>query len=359
MHRIFLLSALLLALLGCGSSKPVAQLPPVAEQVWRQVDTDIVAASKQAAGQANQYARANMERWMDLVYQRTEAEFIPWYTGYWTQQWLTMKVAWYQLGSDSTSTRLATYLQEEYQEQVLDPVGKDIDPSRVMAQTAALYVQGLSAQLPIIAERYGVPPSQFDQHLQSIAAIALAPPAEHNASLYQLMQAKSLEKLPAYAALLTRINQAGAGSGKSAAGVSSVAQRASEKLEAQVVTRSASSTAAAAVGKVAGLVLSVGVAGFGMLMHEAERPEMTLQVRQTLNAAFDEEWLNLMRNRESGVQAGVYYLSTQVEASLTKRLARDWPSVPLAPGIAAPIALPLQYRRNEPPPRRNYWEAYP
>jgi hypothetical protein len=296
-----------------------------------------------------------MERWMDLVYQRTEVEFIPWYTGYWTQQWLTMKVAWYQLASDPTAERLTRYLREEYQEQVLDPVSEQTDPQQVMSQATAQYIQQLSASLPVIAQRYAVPQAQFDQHLQDIPAIALAPPANHSASLYQLTQAKAVDQLPAYGALVARIKQAGAQAGRPDIGMSSVAQRASEKLEAQVVTKGVSSSAAAVVGKAAGLLISVGVAGVGMIMHESERPEVEIQVRKTLNAAFDEEWLRLLRNRRSGVLAGVYYLSDQVEGSLGKRVPQP---VPAAPGIPAPYQPPLQFNYRHSPEHASESEAY-
>jgi hypothetical protein len=47
-----------------------------------------------------------MERWKLLVRERAEADFIPWFSSYWTQQWLTAKVAWYKLGSDDATLAL-------------------------------------------------------------------------------------------------------------------------------------------------------------------------------------------------------------------------------------------------------------
>ncbi len=347
---------LLGVLTGCAS-EPAPEPPPVliSAQTWQQIDVDIVVASTQAKGQAEGYARVGMEHWMDLVYQRTEDAFIPWYTSYWTQQWLTMKVAWYQLGADSTANRLTRYLQEEYLEQVLLPVAEELDPEVLKNQATTLYVQRLAEQLQSLPQRYRVPQVQFDQHLQGIPAISLAPPATRNASLYQLLHAQpSIGKLPAYVALIDRINQAGTRSGASAQGVSTVAQLASERLEAQVATRGASSSAAALMGKVAGMVLSVGVAGVGMVMHEYERPEMAVQVRQALNEAFDDAWLELLRNRRSGVLAGVYYLSEQVEGSLSQRVSLPLP----AAGISAPGKPALQFNEKRSAEPVNYWEAF-
>jgi hypothetical protein len=63
-------------------------LPPA---VWQRIDQDIIEASAAAAGSANDYARRSMRVWKEQVQQRTENDFIPWFTGYWTQQWLTLR----------------------------------------------------------------------------------------------------------------------------------------------------------------------------------------------------------------------------------------------------------------------------
>src|SRR5512135_1652373 len=199
-----LIVAVLVALAGCATAEHAPDLPPpvpISESTWRQVDSDVGAASRAATEQAKNDARASMERWRDRVRQRTEADFIPWFTGYWTQQWLAIKVAWYKLstgeGTDPAVKRLATYLQEQYQDRVLDPVAREIDPEAVRAQATKLYVQLLGEQLQEIRRRYGVPPDQFDRHLKDIPAIALAPPPAHSASLYQIVHADPIAGLPA------------------------------------------------------------------------------------------------------------------------------------------------------------------
>jgi len=188
-----LIVALMVALAGCATPDRAPDLTPpvlISESTWRQVDRDIVAASLAATGPVENYARGSMESWKGLVYQRTDADFIPWFTSYWTQQWLSMKVAWYKLSAgketDPTVDRLATYLQEEYHNHVLDPVAKEIDPEVVMKQATKLYVQLLGERLQGIPQRYGVPLDQFDRRLQDIPAIALAPPAAHSPQRFAL-----------------------------------------------------------------------------------------------------------------------------------------------------------------------------
>ena len=110
--------------------------------------------------------------------------------------------------------------------------------------------------------------------------------------------------------------------------LSSVAQRTSEKLESTLPVRGAASATAAAVGRVAGMMISLVVTGVGALMHDSERPEMVEQLRVILNVALDEEWATLLENRASGVMAGVYYLAEQIESSVR---ATDAPPGPYEP----------------------------
>ncbi|RJG14306.1 hypothetical protein D3879_01695 [Pseudomonas cavernicola] len=350
-----LIVVLMVALAGCATPDRAPDLTPpvlISENTWRQVDRDIVAASLAATGSVKNYARRSMESWRDRVYQRNEAEFIPWFTSYWTQQWLTIKVAWYKASTgaetDPAASRLATYLQEQYHDRVLEPVAKEIDPDAVMELAMKLYVQLLDKQFQGIAQRYGVPLDQFDRRLKDIPAIALAPPPAHSASLYQILHADPIDSLPAYVALVDRIRNAagGTGAGPSDASISSLAKRTSEKLEATLVPRGAASAAAAAVGEVAGMMISIAAAGFSAILHENERPEMVEQLRVILNVALNDEWRSLMENPATGVMGGVNYLSGQIEGNLTKTVTLPVKFEPVPREVPLPGEQPLQDGRS-------------
>ncbi|MDF0733604.1 hypothetical protein P0Y43_23225 [Pseudomonas entomophila] len=317
------LLCLLLALAGCAGKRPAAPPPPSAlpPAVWQQIDQELIEASVAATGSANDYARRSMRVWREQVQQRTESDFIPWFTGYWTQQWLTLKVAWYKMnsgeGTDPPEKRLALYLQQQYHERVIEPVAEQINPEGIRDRASELYLQLLGQQLPAIIQRHNAPPEQFSQRLNRIPAIALGPPTARDATLYQLLRAPSLAQQPAWQALRQHLHdQASKAPGQTEVGLSSVATRASEKLGATLAPRGVASAVAAAVGKAAGAMISVAVAGFGMMTHDREHPQMVEQLRVILNVALNEEWRELMENRQSGAMAGVYYLSGQVEDGL-------------------------------------------
>jgi hypothetical protein len=109
---------------------------------------------------------------------------------------------------------------------------------------------------------------------------------------------------------------------------------------ARLATSGGASAAAAAVGGVAGVVISLGAAGFGAIRHEQERPEMEAQLRESLDAALDDLWHSLMEDPATGVMAGVHHLSEQLEGRLAQTLAQP---VELHP---APQEIPLA---SEPP----------
>jgi hypothetical protein len=335
-----MLVALIVVLAGCATpERPQDSAPPVqiSERTWQQVDSDIANASSAATESAWDYARVALDHWISLVQMRTEADFIPWFGSSWTQQWLAIKMAWYKLdaeeGTDPTVKQLAAYLREQYHERVLAPVAKEIDPDVIREQATNYYVQILSNQLQEIQRRYGVASDQFDRRLKDISAIALAPDPAHSASLYQLVHADPIARLPAYEALIAQIREDAGGTGPSEARISPVAQQASEKLAARLITSGGVGAAAAVVGGMPGVMISLFAAGFGVMEHEKDRPKLEALLRKNLNPVLDDMWRDLMEDPATGVMAAVYYLSKQIEENLAKTVTQPLEFEPARPGI--------------------------
>jgi len=345
-----LVAILIPSLSGCALSDRVPDPPPpvyVSASTWWQVDRDINAASLAAVEEANLHAYDAVENWRARVHERTEADYIPWFSGYWTQQWLAIKVGWYKLGSEdgrnSAINRLSLYLQEQYHDRVLDPVAEEIDPSAVREQATARYVRVLGKQLREIPLRYGVPPDQFEKRLENIPAIALAPSATGDASLSQIVHADPLAGLPAYANLMAQIrkNADDAHSGLFDARIAPVARQTSERLVTRLATSGGASAAAAAVGGIAGVIISLGAAGIGVITHENERPEMEAQLREGLNGALHDMYLGLKHDPATGVMAGVLHISGQIEGTLAQTLVLPIRLEPLPGGAVLPEEQPV------------------
>jgi hypothetical protein len=320
-----LIVAVLVVLAGCVTAPRAPVETPqvmISPSTWQQVDREIVAASQSATEQTKIYARGAMDYWRTRVYQLTEENFIPWFSSYWTQEWLSMKVSWYTLSAqgeqDASEKRLAAYLLEQYQEKVLAPVAVEIDPDQILSLASAFYVDILKEDLQRISQRHGVPIAQLNGRIQKVPAIALGPPSARDASLYQVVYAERLNNLPAYAALLDKIHRAGGDKGVDSTdtAMAPVAKRASRRIEAEMAPRGAASAVAAAAGRLAGGLITVGVAGIRALIQASDRPDSEALIRSSLGNTFDKAWTKLVQNPTTGVMAGTLYMAGQIEGNL-------------------------------------------
>ncbi|MFJ7283588.1 hypothetical protein [Pseudomonas sp. NPDC099000] len=329
-----LIVAVMVVLAGCATPPRAPVVEPivvVSESTWRQVDQEIVAASQSATEQTKIYARGAMDYWRTRVYQLTEENFIPWFSSYWTQEWLSMKVGWYSLSAqgeqDASAKRLAAYLLEQYQKRVLAPVAVEIDPDAILGLATAFYVDIVQEELQRISQRHGVPMAQLNGRIQKIPAIALGPPSARDASLYQVVHTQPLNTLPAYAALIEKIHKAGGDKGvdSTETAMAPVAKRASQRMEAEMAPRGAASAVAAVAGKLAGALISVGVAGVRAIIQANDRPDSEALIRSSLGNTFDKAWTKLVQNPTTGVMAGTLYMASQIEGNLAG--SADVPSV--------------------------------
>jgi len=80
--------------------------------------------------------------------------------------------------------------------------------------------------------------------------------------------------------------------------------------------RGAASAVAAAAGKLAGALISVGVAGIRAIIQANDRPDSEALIRSSLGNTFDKAWIKLVQNPTTGVMAGTLYLAGQIEGNL-------------------------------------------
>jgi hypothetical protein len=115
---------------------------------------------------------------------------------------------------------------------------------------------------------------------------------------------------------------------------------------AKLAISSGASAAAAAVGGVAGMVISLGAAGFGVIAHENERSEMEAQLREELNPALDDMWHSLMEDPVIGVMGGVNHIAEQIEGSVASILTQPVRAQPLLHEDPIPAEPFLQDEEN-------------
>jgi hypothetical protein len=79
------------------------------------------------------------------------------------------------------------------------------------------------------------------------------------------------------------------------------------------------------LGGVAGMVISLGAAGFGAIAHAQEKPALEAQLRATLEVVQAEMWQQLVEDPASGVLAGVHDITEQIEHGLASARGERWP----------------------------------
>lgn len=333
------------ALGGCSHSPSQVEVPPaplfhVKPGVWRAIDEQILTASVHARNESEAYARVAMDEWQWRVSQRIDEVFIPWYSSYWTQQWIASRVAWYKLqyseGEATPEERLVNYLQEQFYAQVLEPVSSFVDPHTVMEDAAAGYLRELKGRIDQLPFEYRIPVAAFNQHLESIPAIAVLAVPRQDASLYEVLQAPDLSALLAYEALLVQIVAVNGATGTTPSPdrLQIVARRAVTKLVGTLVLRGGSTAASTIAGGFWGVLISAGAAAWGAVEHDHNKQGIEAQLRENLSAALDVMWLDLMEDQHGGVTAVVHHMSTQIEHAVFNPL-----QTPLIPYIPEPAEM--------------------
>ena len=339
-----LLVALVTVLSSCSyvPSRAVAPVPQYNIQpgTLRAIDKQILAASVHARHESEAYAQVAMGEWLWRVQQRIEDVFIPWYSSYGTQQWIDTKVAWYKLwyteGEATPEEQLVGYLQEQFYEQVLEPVRSFVDPHVVMADAADSYLRELEYRLDKLPLEYRIPVPAFNQHLESIPAIVVQAAPLLDVSLYDALQVADITGLPAYERLLSQtprdedVNSTMPLSDK----LDVVARRAVTKLSDSLVLRGSTMGASTIVGGFWGLVISAGATAWNVAEHNHDIPEMEAQLLVNLDAALDVMWQGLVEDQHDGVMALVHHMSTQIEQAVFHPL-----QAPLIPYTLEPAML--------------------
>lgn len=335
---------LVLAVYQGGCTRPTARIkaPPVPpyridSATLQTMNAHILAASGFAMHEAGAHARVSMDEWRERVRRRTRDVFIPWYSDYWTQQWIATRVAWYELqyaeGETTPEERLVGYLQEQFYTQVLEPVSDFVDPDSVMNETTGIYLRELKYRLDPLPPAYGIPVDAFNRHLDTIPAIVV-PPRE--ASLDAVLQVGDLSDMPAYAALLKQIASVDdtPGPQPSPDRLYAVARSAVTRLVDSLAVRGGAAAASTIVSGVWGVLISVGAGVWGALEHDQEKPMIEAQLRENLDAALEVMWQELVEDPQGGVAAVVHHINRHIENALTPP-----PQTPPPPPLREPARL--------------------
>jgi hypothetical protein len=331
----------LTVLAGCAGIEPEAPRSPEATQpvdpvVWRLVDDRLWTASLAARREALLYAKRALDGWMDRVRGRTETEFIPWYTSFATQQWLSFKSGWYAMSQSNEgptpAERLTRYLQREYYARVLEPISGEINPRVIMERAALGYLSEMRREIREVRREFQLPAQALDRRLDRVPAIRLAAQPPKEASLGDLVDAEAGDATtnPAFRALVSkvRLDEGGDATALGDHDFVPVTPDSAQALAERFGVRGGASAAALAAGGFGGLLISVGISAWQAMEHEQDKPAMAAELRKNLNRAMTGLRHDLLINPSSGIMSAVNHMGSRIENAL---FGRDRP-----PGVFGP-----------------------
>ena len=320
---LVVLLAAILAVKGCSQAPPKIETPElqynIEPETWRAIDRQILAASVHARHESDAYIRIAMDEWLWRVRQNIEDDFIPWYSDYMTQKWITTKIAWYKLwyteGEATPEERLVDYLQEQFYKRVLEPVSSYVDPYVVMVDTSSIYLREFKCLLDELPREYHIPEPAFGKHLESIPAIVVQEESIPDVSLYDALQTGDITGFPAFKALLSHVPAKGSVDKHAPLTdrLHIIARRAVTELADSLALRGGTTAASTMIGGIWGVVISAGATIWDVNKHDHNKLELEAQLYDNLDAALDLMWQGLVEDKESGVMALVHHISTQVE----------------------------------------------
>ena len=84
---------------GSGNSSPprVVTKPVVSQVDWKKVDADVAEVLQRGRIAAEAAAGERLDTWIAKNMERVDADFLPWYFSYWTQQELGLKSLLYEV----------------------------------------------------------------------------------------------------------------------------------------------------------------------------------------------------------------------------------------------------------------------
>jgi hypothetical protein len=300
------------------------------------VEREIVLASLTGRGEATGYARQAVAAWLDRVRQHSEQEFIPWYTSYWTQEWLMLKLALHgHDGADqqsAASRELAKYLQAKFASQVLEPASEPTGPGGILRQATAIYLRALRTAVAQAGQRHRLPARALRAWLEQVPAIAPAASGLRGVSLGELLAAEPTLQVAAYDGLLQRIAGGGAAFDRrmTDAELLPAACAVADAFVERIAARGGSA-AATVIGGPVGAVISLGLGGWSYAQHEQDRPQLEAKLREQLLGVRGRWYRELLQEPEAGVLGAVQHIHGQIVAAL-----RGGPAEPPSPPYDSP-----------------------
>ncbi len=297
---------------------------------WAGVDQAVLDSITTARAAALKAGADELDRLHARMIARVEADFVPWYFGYWQAQSRAVTYALdgaraFALGGPDADARLAARMADAFGERVIHPETLKLEMERIASHMADRFASVAQAELSGIEARYAIDTAALSRRLDALGTIV----ADHAPDGTPLT-VKSLVVGGAGAAVwplrATLARGAAAsivrvfGPSVAARGATGLVSATAGRMALTVGGRAGAAASGAVVSGVVGAALVAGLAAWDYLDHQATAEAQAPLLRQAIaDHLAAHRALLLAPDGELG--GALYQIETGVAAALKARAA--------------------------------------
>lgn len=302
-----------------GILQPISENLPIERPIPAQVDQEIASALQDARIATENFAEARLVSWEDDVMKHVDDSFLPWYFGYWNQQFFGInyifKGAYHWINPWSLSPEEAQIklIQKEFENRVLPPEITQSVFSHIIQDSANFYTQELSQKIDSIPTRYKIPQGKWEDYLVNLSLITERSEANREVSLAEKGGvAAGVGGLYAVSKAMkfggTQVLKAQIAAKSFAKGASKLTAKGATKVAAKSGSKVAAKLGVEAVGTFFG----AGIIIWDIWDHYHTKATQLPILRQNIKGYLDQVKISLLRDSKTGLISVIYNLEDQV-----------------------------------------------
>lgn len=297
---------------------------------WSEVDGEIQQVFSEARDRARMTARTRLDAWHAELMGRVESDFLPWYFGFWNQEWRDLKAAGYLAadwaGLKDAEDAMMSDFRDAFAARVMPPGETQLRMEAIAREALGVYLAHAREELPDIPKEYGVPREDWQEHLASIG-LQLQQTATQDEQVPTTLKGLVAFGAAGTTAVILRsgsaLRRVGAAAGRWSpraavgAGETALVGTALRGRVARTGGRQAAKTGGRVGGRILGVAALAGFLAWDVYDYRRTEAELRPKLRQRLDAYLRQVSERMLADPETGVLAPVYEVQGHVHQQLT------------------------------------------
>jgi hypothetical protein len=302
-------------------SDPIITLPPPVIDVTK-LNSEIRKDLENARQQAKQFASNKLDVWVDELMVKVDDSFLPWYFGYWNQQFIGIQSLfqtgyhWLNGNTPTAEEKLNQIVQSQFTNLVLQPKIAQLEIETLTDETRNVYINTLKTQLNITKQNLNIPESRWQRYLQDISLVTRSSESNRGTSL-AFKSAGSTAIAGGVILAKTSAKTFGKFAGKSVGKITGKTVGKMLGKAGGVASEALGEAVAVATAPIVGPILGIGIVAWDLIDHYQTRKVNEPILRSEIKEYFTKMEANLLNDRNTGIMSPIYDLEVQVFKSLS------------------------------------------